>query len=61
MDEFVQIARTCDPCRYLYTLPYVGNEKGPGFIKTMLGRRGWYAKVVQEGEVKKSDSIEKIG
>jgi MOSC domain-containing protein YiiM len=56
----VQIARTCDPCRNLYSLPYVGTEKGPRFLRTLLGRRGWYARVIQEGIVRKSDTIEPV-
>ncbi len=55
----VQITKPCVPCRYLYTLPYIGNEKGPGFIRTMLERRGWYARVVKEGEMRLSDSVER--
>jgi len=54
----VQIARACDPCNNLYLLPYVGKTKGPTFLKTMLGRRGWYARVLKEGKVKKGDPIE---
>ena len=57
----VQITKPCVPCRYLYTLPYIGNEKGPGFLRTMIERRGWYARVIEEGEMKVSDAVEKAG
>lgn len=56
----VQISRPCDPCNNLYLLPYVGKTKGPAFVKTMLGRRGWYARVLKEGKVKKGDTIEEL-
>jgi MOSC domain-containing protein YiiM len=52
-----QISRACDPCDNLYLLPYVGKSKGPRFLKTMLGRRGWYARVLEEGWVAKGDPI----
>jgi MOSC domain-containing protein YiiM len=57
----VQISRACDPCDNLYLLPYVGREKGPAFLKTMLGRRGWYARVIKEGRVRKGDAITQGG
>jgi MOSC domain-containing protein YiiM len=53
----LQIARRCDPCTNLYGLPYVGSSKGPEFLKVMLGRRGWYARVLEEGWVKTGDKI----
>ncbi|MDV3293256.1 MAG: MOSC domain-containing protein [Nitrososphaerales archaeon] len=56
----VQISRACKPCTNLYLLPYVGVEKGPGFLKVMLDRRGWYARVLKEGRAKKGDSIEEL-
>ena len=52
-----QISRACDPCDNLFLLPYVGRSKGPEFLKTMLGRRGWYARVLDEGWVTKGDKI----
>jgi len=54
----VQTSKACEPCDNLYALPYVGREKGPAFLKTMLGRRGWYARVVAEGRVRKGDAID---
>jgi len=56
----VQIYKKCDPCTNLYLLPYVGKEKGAGFIKTMLNRRGWYAKVTQEGRIRKGGTFDSL-
>jgi MOSC domain-containing protein YiiM len=56
----VEVSRACDPCNNLYLLPYVGTSKGPNFIKIMLGRRGWYARVRKEGEVRRGDVIEEV-
>jgi MOSC domain-containing protein YiiM len=49
--------RACDPCDRLATLPYVGKERGPAFVKTMLHRRGWYARVVGPGPVRVGDPV----
>ncbi|MBL7013585.1 MAG: MOSC domain-containing protein [Candidatus Marinimicrobia bacterium] len=56
----LEITIECDPCHYLAILPYVGEEKINDFIKTMMHRRGWYAKVIKEGRVSKGDSILQI-
>jgi len=56
-DVSLQISRACDPCANLFLLPYVGDSKGPAFLKLMLGRRGWYARVLAEGWVKQGDAI----
>jgi MOSC domain-containing protein YiiM len=53
----LETAKSCDPCDNLYLLPYVGPGRGPAFLKAMLGRRGWYAKVVQEGTVRRGDPV----
>ncbi len=45
----LQISKRCDPCVVLYGLPYVGQERGPAFVRTMRGRRGWFARVVRGG------------
>jgi MOSC domain-containing protein YiiM len=55
-----QISRACDPCNNLYLLPYVGKTKGPEFLKVMLGRRGWYARVLQEGQVDAGDRLTEV-
>lgn len=47
----LEVTRACDPCTELAELPYVGKVRGPEFIRTLHGRRGWYARVIQEGTV----------
>ncbi|EQD26249.1 MOSC domain containing protein, partial [mine drainage metagenome] len=51
------ITRPCDPCSNLYLLPYVGEHRGPEFMKTLLNRRGWYARVLTPGRVHLRDPI----
>jgi MOSC domain-containing protein YiiM len=53
----LELTRPCKPCSELYTLPYVGPERGPAFLKATAGRRGWYAKVLAPGALRPSDSI----
>jgi MOSC domain-containing protein YiiM len=53
----LQISKACDPCNNLFLLPYIGKAKGPAFVNTMLGRRGWYARVLKEGWVRAGDEI----
>ena len=55
-----QITYACTPCNNLEYLPYVGKDKGNEFIKTMVDRRGWYAKVLKEGKIKVGDGISKL-
>ncbi len=57
----IRISKRCDPCTNLYLLPYVGEGKGPAFLKVMHGRRGWYASVLREGVIREGDSIEARG
>jgi MOSC domain-containing protein YiiM len=45
----LEISKRCDPCVVLYGLPYVGVERGPAFVRTLQGRRGWFARVVRRG------------
>jgi len=52
-----QISKACDPCHNLYLLSYVGTSKGPDFLKVMHGRRGWYARVLEEGKVRTGDRL----
>lgn len=51
----VQLSFECDPCYKLHSLPYIGKELGPEFIKTMIGRRGWYARVLETGNINVGD------
>lgn len=50
-EAVLEISKACDPCTQLYALGYVGKEKGPQFVKTTHGRRGWYARVIVSGNV----------
>lgn len=56
-----EVSKPCTPCDNLYLLPYVGPARGPEFLKVMLDRRGWYARVVREGRVRSGDRIEQSG
>lgn len=51
------VSKICTPCANLHLLPYVGESKGPEFVRTMVDRRGWYASVARAGTVRKGDPI----
>lgn len=53
----LELTYPATPCKKLAQLPYVGEDKLAKFISTMTTRRGWYAKVVQEGVVKRGDDF----
>jgi MOSC domain-containing protein YiiM len=55
----LEVTKACDPCRNLSLLPYVGPVRQKEFIRTLLGRRGWYARVIEGGEVHVGDVISK--
>jgi MOSC domain-containing protein YiiM len=57
-DVVLEVTKACDPCTILFTLPYVGKERGPGFLRVMHGRRGWYARVLQGGTIGVETQIE---
>ena len=54
----VQIAEICNPCVNLALLDYVGKDKVNEFMRTLKGRRGWYARVIEEGIVRRGDGME---
>ncbi|MBI4450614.1 MOSC domain-containing protein [Candidatus Woesearchaeota archaeon] len=56
--EFI-ITEPCNPCVNLQVLPYVG-ERVQEFIKTLVGRRGWYARAAQAGVMRSGDAIEEM-
>jgi MOSC domain-containing protein YiiM len=56
----LEIAEVCDPCSNLSVLPYVGKDRIKEFIKTMKGRRGWYAKVIKEGSINQGNEVIKL-
>jgi MOSC domain-containing protein YiiM len=47
----LEVTKACDPCSELHSLPYIGKERGAEFVRTTMGRRGWYAKVLEGGHV----------
>lgn len=53
----IEISYECDPCRNLSVLPYIGEIKINEFIKTLMQRRGWYARVIKEGVVSTGDKF----
>lgn len=53
----IEITEPCMPCVNLKVLPYIGESGAAKFIKTLLGRRGWYAKVTKPGIIKKGESV----
>jgi MOSC domain-containing protein YiiM len=60
-DVVLEISKACDPCIVLYGLPYVGVERGPAFIRTLAGRRGWFARVVHGGTVMAGMPLDVMG
>ncbi len=61
-EAIIEISEACTPCQNLKVLPYVG-ERVRELMRTLakpINRRGWYAKVLQEGMVQKGDTIEKF-
>ena len=48
----LELSKPCDPCTVLFTLPYVGAERGPAFLRALKNRRGWFARVVHGGAVR---------
>ena len=56
----LEVTKPCTPCDNLFLLPYVGRRRGPEFVRTMLDRRGWYARVLQEGNVRPGDAIASV-
>jgi len=59
-ESVVEISKACTPCDNLYLLPYVGPARGPAFVQAVLGRRGWYARVLLEGRVHAGDPIDSV-
>lgn len=51
-EAVVEVTKPCDPCRNLSVLPYIGHERKKEFIKALVKRRGWYARVLKEGRVR---------
>lgn len=54
----LEVTLRCDPCTELHSLPYVGPDKGAEFVRTMVDRRGWYARVLTPGVVTAKTPVE---
>ena len=48
----LEITKPCEPCTELHSLPYAGKARGAEFVRTMVDRRGWYARVLRGGQVR---------
>jgi MOSC domain-containing protein YiiM len=57
----LEVSKPCDPCIVLYGLPYVGTERGPAFLRTLQGRRGWFARVLRGGTIRSGMPVEVSG
>lgn len=55
----LELSKPCTPCVNLNVLPYVGDRVNE-FVRTLTGRRGWYARVLKQGEIKRYDSITQL-
>ena len=53
----LEISKACAPCTETYSLPYIGPEQGPAFVRALVGRRGWYARVLREGRLDLETSV----
>jgi len=52
--------RVGDPCRNLAVLSYVGDERVVELMRALLDRRGWYARVLEAGELAVGDRIQPL-
>lgn len=53
----LEVSQPCDPCSETYVLPYVGRDKGPEFVRTLVGRRGWFTRVLSPGKIVAGDPV----
>jgi len=53
----LEVSQACDPCSETYVLPYVGRDKGPEFVRTLVGRRGWFTRVLSPGRIATGDAV----
>ncbi len=56
----IEVTKPCTPCTNLFLLPYVGDARGPEFLRVTLDRRGWYARVLEEGRIRVGDTIRRL-
>ncbi len=59
-ESLIEISFECDPCQNLSVLSYVGKTKINEFIKTIMHRRGWYARVLKEGLIVQDCIVKQI-
>jgi len=50
-----ELTEQATTCRKVLTLPFAVNRKAP-FTKISKNKRGWYAKVLEEGDINVGDS-----
>lgn len=56
-EVLAELAENNTPCQILGQLPYVGTQRVEEFIKTLIGRRGWYARVIEGGKISVGDRV----
>ena len=54
----LQFSRICDPCSKLNQLPNIGSKRIKSLLKDAMGLRGWYARVITEGNVSIGEVVE---
>lgn len=54
----IQISKRCLPCKNLKVLPYF--SRGVNLKELLRCRRGWYARVIQQGRVEVGDSFFRV-
>ncbi|MBS3147877.1 MOSC domain-containing protein [Candidatus Woesearchaeota archaeon] len=59
-DVIFEITTSATPCKNLALLSYVGEEKITEFMRTLVNRRGWYAKILQEGTLEQGMTLEEL-
>jgi MOSC domain-containing protein YiiM len=56
----IEVTKACVPCTELYSLPHIGQERGPAFVRALVGRRGWYARVLTGGRLDLETPVELV-
>jgi MOSC domain-containing protein YiiM len=51
-EVLLEVTKPCDPCTELHSLPYVGSRRGAEFVRALVNRRGWYARVRKPGNLR---------
>ncbi|RZD52981.1 MAG: hypothetical protein CXT67_04560 [Methanobacteriota archaeon] len=53
----LQVSKICDPCATLSQLPSIGKTRIKELLRESMGLRGWYARVIQEGDITIGDKV----